>query len=636
MYLDFIYILSVVSIGQMFSQANDYQSLILDNKYTQHANSCVRKYSTHISVKAQDKMIIKHQQIITVFNKSGNKDIDAFLHYDKNINVKHLEAKIYDAYGNEIKTYKKRDFRDVSAVDGGTLYTDSRVYYLDYTPINYPYTVEFSYEIKNSNTAFVRPWQPIRNYYQSVQFSEFTVEDNSNSGLRFKKENLDFYEGINVQSSAQKISCKANDLPAIKYESYSPSLYSFSPKVNFALTKFTLEGQRGKASNWEEMGKWQYDKLIKDRDEVSKKTKQEILALTQGIDEPLEKIKIVYKYIQDNTRYISVQVGIGGWQPIEAKTVDEVKYGDCKGLTNYTKALLKIVGIDAKYTVVYAGREKQNLNEDFASIQGNHVILNVPLENKDLWLECTSQDIPFGFLGTFTDDRKVLVISEEGGKIKTTDAYYSKDNFQKIDAKVTISKNGNLNLDFDILSRGTQFHSKFNLANKSKNEVIKSYKSYYSHLKSLDIKAFNFTSRKDKVEFVEHLEMSSKNYCSKFGNRFMFAPNILNQSISIPDKYEKRMTPFVISRGFFDEDHLVFSIPDDMQIESMPKPIKIETKFGKYQAKVIQNENGQLIYDRSMLLKQGDFSKQEYKSFRTFMTNVHRADQSKVILAKKT
>ncbi|RRO21396.1 DUF3857 domain-containing protein [Flavobacteriaceae bacterium 14752] len=617
-------------------QSADYQSLLLDKKFTENANSCIRKFSTHISIEAQDKMLITHKQIITVFNKKGNRDIDAFLHYDKNINVKNLEAKVYDAYGNEIKTYKKRDFRDVSAVDGGTLYSDSRVYYLDYTPINYPYTIEFSYKIKNSNTAFVRPWRPVRNYYQSVQSSEFIVEDHSNSGLRFKKENLDFYKEINVQSSGQKISCKAQDLHALKYEAYSPSLYSFTPQVNFALTKFTLEGQDGQASNWEEMGQWQYEKLIKGRDKVSEKTKQEILTLTQGIEDPLEKVKIVYKYVQDNTRYISVQVGIGGWQPIEAETVDEVKYGDCKGLTNYTKALLKIVGVDAKYTVVFAGREKQNLDEDFASIQGNHVILNVPLENKDLWLECTSQDIPFGFLGTFTDDRKVLVVGEEGGKIKTTDAYYSRDNYQKIDADVTITKEGNLSLDFDILSQGTQFYNKFSLADKPKNEIIKNYKSYYSHLKSIEINAFNFTSLKDEVKFIEHLEIGSKNYCSKFGNRFMFVTNILNQSINIPDKYEERMTPFVISRGFFDEDQLVFNMPEGMQIESMPQPIEFKTKFGKYHAKVTKNEKGQLIYERSMLLKQGDFSKQDYNSFRTFMSNVHKADQSKVILIKKT
>jgi transglutaminase-like putative cysteine protease len=621
-----------LSIGQ----STTYQSLLLDKKYSKNANSCIRHYSTHINIEAQDKMYVEHTQIITVFNKSGDRDIDAFLHYDDNVKVKNIEAKIYDTYGNEIKKIKKRDFRDVSAVDGGTLYSDNRVYFLDYTPLNYPYTVEFTYRIKTSNTAFIRPWRPVRNYYQSIEFSEFVIENHTDAKLRYKTFNFDFLKGLKVNDSENHISCKANAIEAIKKENYSPSLNSFSPKVNFALSKFNLEGVSGTASNWDEMGKWQYEKLIKGRDRVTKKTKQEILNLTQGVDDPLEKVKIVYQYVQDHTRYISVQVGIGGWQPIDAETVDKVKYGDCKGLTNYTKALLKIVGVDAKYSVVFAGTEKIDIDEDFASIQGNHVILNVPLDNQDLWLECTSQDIPFGFLGTHTDDRKVLVIDENGGQIKSTDSYYAKDNFQNITADIKLNKSGSLEAEFSILSKGTQFNRKYRLAGKPDHEIIKYYKSYYSHLKQLEIKSFQFAQDDEKVEFVETLKLTAGKYCSKFGNRFMFKPNVLNQSIGIPDKYDNRKTPFVISRGFFDKDQLTFIFQEGMQIESMPKPIKIETKFGAYTAEVSQDETGKMIYKRSMLLKQGKFSNEDYNAFREFMKSVHKADNSKIILVDKT
>lgn len=631
-----LFILCFYITGLSVSQSASYQSLILKDTLKKNANSCIRKSSTRITIKSQDKMIIEHKQIITVFNKYGNKDIDAYLHYDKNISVKNLEALVYDAYGNEIKKYKKRDFRDVSAVNGGTLYSDSRVYYLDYTPIDYPYTVEFIYEIKNSNTAFVKSWRPVRNYYQSVESSEFIIEDNTYSNLRYKEKNLDFFNGISVQKSKQKVSCSAEMLPAIKYESYSPSLSSFTPQVHFALTEFSLEGVKGKASNWQEMGKWQYENLIRDRDEVTEETKKEILRLTEGIDDPLKKVKIVYKYVQDNTRYISVQVGIGGWQPIDAETVDNVKYGDCKGLTNYTKALLKIAGIDARYSVVYAGSEKRNIDEDFASMQGNHVILNVPFEDKDLWLECTSQDIPFGFLGTFTDDRKVLVIDESGGELKNTQSYFSKDNYQKIDANIKLDGNGDLKADLNIVSKGTQFYNKYSLADKSKKNILKYYKSHYDKLKALKIETFQFTKDEENVKFSENITLKTEKYCSKFGNRLMIVPNVFNQSIKTPDRYEKRLTPFTISRGFFDEDRLIFDIPDNFTIESMPKPIEIKSKFGSYFAKISQEKNGGFLYERSMLLNHGEFSKEEYPAFRDFMKSVRIADQSKIILIKKT
>jgi hypothetical protein len=142
--------------------------------------------------------------------------------------------------------------------------------------------------------------------------------------------------------------------------------------------------------------------------------------------------------------------------------------------------------------------------------------------------------------------------------------------------------------------------------------------------------------RASKVVFEENIKFTTSRYASKFGNRFMFVPNVLNQTINIPDQYKPRTNPFSISRGFFDQDKVLFELPKGMQIESIPKPINITSKFGEYSAKLSKNEKGNLIYERSMLLNQGNFSKEEYPKFREFMKSVNKADQSKVILINKT
>jgi transglutaminase-like putative cysteine protease len=581
-------------------------------------------------------MEVEYKKIITVLNKFGDKHIEAYLHYDDNISVKDLEAVIYDKLGNEIKKIKQKDFRDYSAVSGGSLYTDSRVYVMEYTPLDYPYTVEFSYRTKTSNTAFLPSWQPVNNYYQSVIKSKFTILDEAESNLRHLEKNLDYFEDIKVVKSKNSISCEANNLTAIERESYSPNLSTYSPLVRFAISKFHLEGVDGEAENWKEFGKWRYDKLVKGRDEITEETKKEILNLTQGIDDPVEKAKIVYEYVQSKTRYINVSVGIGGWQPIDAKTVDEVKYGDCKGLSNYTKALLKVVGIDAKYTVLYAGSSKMSVEQDFASMQSNHVILNIPMEDKDIWLECTNQDIPFGFLGDFTDDRDVLVIDENGGQIKRTDAYLAKDNYQNLTGQIEISPEGDLEADYVIKSYNIQFDNKYFLQNRPDNEIKKYYKRYYSHLNNLKINSFELTKNENEIEFVEKINLSSGKYCKKFGNRLMMTVNALNQSINIPDKEKSRQTPFVVSRGYFDEDYIEYNLPTGLVLESKPKNISITSKFGEYHANFSINENGKLIYERSMLLNNGEYSKEDYQEFREFFKEISQADQSKIILINKT
>jgi hypothetical protein len=258
------------------------------------------------------------------------------------------------------------------------------------------------------------------------------------------------------------------------------------------------------------------------------------------------------------------------------------------------------------------------------------------LGDQDIWLECTSQDIPFGFLGDFTDDRKVLVIDENGGKIKKTDSYITEDNYQNIQADIELHSDGNLFADFKVISTGTQFDNKYFLEEKPKTEIIKYYKSYYDHLKNLNIESFDFTNVHEHVEFEEIIRLNASNYASKFGNRLMFIPNVLNQTVNIPDNYEPRVTPFTISRGYLDEDKLIFQLPEGMQIESMPKPVDISSKFGEYSAGLSTDDEGKLIYERKMLLNKGDFTREEYMDFRAFMIAVNKADQSKVILVKKT
>ena len=157
---------------------------------------------------------------------------------------------------------------------------------------------------------------------------------------------------------------------------------------------------------------------------------------------------MVYEYFQNKTRYVNVQIGIGGWQPIEANTVDRLGYGDCKALAFYLKTLLDKVGVKSYYTIIHAGNDAEALIKDFPSNQFNHVILCVPMENKKdtIWLESTNQIIPFGYIGTFTDDRDALLIDESGGRIVHTPKYTAQDNIIIRKATVTLMENGQAEL----------------------------------------------------------------------------------------------------------------------------------------------------------------------------------------------
>src|SRR5690606_7684747 len=178
-------------------------------------------------------------------------------------------------------------------------------------------------------------------------------------------------EGLDITKEAlpNRISYSVKNIEAMKPEAFSPSLVDMYPKVLFASKKFTLEGVSAQVENWNDFGKWIYNDLLHNTHDLSPQTVSFIQNLVKDEPNTVEKAKKIYRYVQDKSRYISVQVGIGGWKPFNASEVDRLSYGDCKGLTNYTMALLKAVNIESNYTVLYAGDNQRSIDENFASMQ---------------------------------------------------------------------------------------------------------------------------------------------------------------------------------------------------------------------------------------------------------------------------
>ncbi|NJN49909.1 MAG: DUF3857 domain-containing protein [Polaribacter sp.] len=431
-------LLLLLFVSTFFAQDFDYSIKNLPLDLTTDANAVLRKHDITIKVNAIDEMEITVSRIITVLNKMGDRNVDAAVGYDNNSKINQIEATIYDILGNKINKYKKSDFLDVSAVDGVSLYTDNRVLYLNYTPTNYPYTVHFQYQYKTSSTGFIPNFKPVESFYLGIQEYNYQVIT-ALGDLRVKEKNFE-NQSVEKEVTTKKIRYGLKNFKPIEREALSEDLQQFTPIALVALNEFKTDGVTGFYNNWKEFGSWMHNSLIKDRNQLDDKTKTEILDLVKNVSDPIEKAKIVYNYMQNKTRYISVQVGIGGIQPIAANEVDKLGYGDCKGLTNYTKALLDVVGVTSYYTHVEADSYDQiSFETDFSSLeQGNHVILNIPNNGNDIWLECTSQTSPFGYIGGFTDDRKVLVITPEGGILKQTTAYKNEQNVQDLKAEIQL------------------------------------------------------------------------------------------------------------------------------------------------------------------------------------------------------
>ncbi|MCH2192781.1 DUF3857 domain-containing protein [Kordia sp.] len=608
--------------------------LTLPQELTKNANAVVRLDETLVKVEAIDDMTISEKRIVTVLNENGLGKIGAQVYYDNNRRVKNLEVRIYDKFGKQIKKIRQKDFEDVSAVDGATMYTDSRYKYLDYTPVSYPFTAVFTSEIHTKKTSNL-PWYSPVPYYTGIQKSRYKITYPLSLTLYKKEHNLEEYGVIKDQKEGSLMYIIEN-VPGIKPEAYSPAEARIKPRVRLALSKFSYEGIPAEVENWEEVGAWIHQNLLNGRATVDAATKAEIESMVAGVESDREKARIIYEFMQGKTRYISVQVGIGGYQPIKAEEVDKVGYGDCKGLSNYMMALLKIAGIESYYTVVYGGTKISSFYEDFASLgQGNHVILNIPNNGDDIWLECTSQKVPFGHIGDFTDDRNVLVVTPQGGILKHTKKYTTEENLQETTGSYTLDSNGNIKADVTIKTEGIQYDNRYYIEDWSDVRKDKRYKQYFQTVSNVNVDNIELTNDKKNIVFTEKVTFNADAYGVSTGDRMLFAVNALNRTTSIPDRYRNRKFPLEIQRGYYDIDDYEIKLPSEYKIEAIPDDISYETKFGSYTFSITKKDDQTLQYKRTIKIKDGLYPKEEYKNYRKFIKKIVRYDGSKIVLVKK-
>lgn len=596
-----------------------------------NANTIKLFDSQIVEYKSYNKVNVTTKYRVFVYNEIGFNGLDLSENYDKSNKIKKLNITIYNSFGGKIKQFEKIDFKDRSLMDGSAIFSDDRVLYLDYTPTIFPLVLEYECEKESINTAFLNSWTPISNLNETVLQSKLEIIKNPNCIVNIKVQKLDDFKIEKVESPT-KIVYSATNILAIKSEPNADYSKEF-PMVKMYLNKASLEGYDLDMSSWTEFGKMYYDYFIKNNSSISEKTKQKLDNIISTNDSKLDKIKKIYKYVQDNTRYVSIQVGVGGWKPMEVSDVEKYGYGDCKALSNFTRSLLKAYDIESFYTVIYGGN-KRSFDEEIIAKQSNHVIVSVPYNNEYIFLECTSQTNPFGYLSDFTSNRNALLIKPTGGEIVNTTFYKTEDNTQQTKSKLSVLENGNISGNVEILSKINQYDYVSKLETKNSKDQIEYYRNHFDHLNNLEISNLIFKNNKEAYEFSETFNFNAQNYYEKSLNTIILPLNPLNRYNAIPVKNRNRKFSFVINYGFVDTDEIEITLPQNHSITQLPEKINLVEKYGEYTASVIF-ENNKLIYNRKLTIKEGTYAKEEYESYRKFIEKVSKSDNLKILIDVK-
>ncbi len=594
------------------------------------ADAVLRYSETTQEILSGKKVVFHEHYAVTVLNKRGERFAYFIELYDKSSRIPHISGSVYDTSGNRIEKNISVYVNDYSAVTSGTLYQDDRVKFYKPDVKTYPYTVVYEFDKVYDGMVSYPEWYPQKDYRLGVERATLKIIAEAANRPRYKCRNT---AGPRVEEEGGKaiFTWEVSGLIPLKEEPFSGPVTDRVPVVYLAPGPFTYAKTKGDLSTWAGLGRW-ISGLNKGRQDLPPETVETIRDLVSGLATKREKTKAVYQYMQKHTRYVSVQLGIGGFQPYPASFVDEKGYGDCKALSNYTLALLKAAGVEACYTLVRAGADAAAILRDFPSNQFNHVILCVPDRQDSIWLECTSQEQPFDFLGSFTDDREALLVTGDSGVLVHTPEYSMDQNVLLRRAEVTLDDAGDATAEIFTRYGGLQIENVQD-ALLLKGEDLKKF--YYEELGISDLVIDKIRLEEiadgDLPEIHENLEVGLKKYMSKGGKRVFLPLNLTNRSTKIPKQLDERKSEMVLNYSYMDVDTIVYYLPESLEVEYKPAGVHLETDFGTYQSQVLV-DGKQITYIRKITMKKGRYPSEMFEEFALLRKKIVKADKCKVLL----
>lgn len=467
----------------------------------------------------------------------------------------------------------------ISEYTNESLADDAYFYHLMPKISSFPCTIEFNYEIEIKDMLASFPT------FMPLPFEEGVSLENASYSLRVPKGYTFKTKKLNTNIEPIKSNEKDNDvyfwhtknIKAYENNIFMPDYKDILPIIYISPIGFTYNKNYVNMTEWKEYGEWIYS-LFEGRDILPLDLKEKVHALTDTIRNDRDKVKALYEYMCGTCRYVSVQLGIGGLQPMKVSDVYTNKFGDCKALSFYLHSMLKECGITSNYVIL--GTENINLYDDIViPTMTDHVILQVPLKDETLWVECTNSENPFAYIPNSIAGHSCIVVKKGESKLSRLPKYADSLNIDYQKVHIDLDANGGAKGEITRKCLMGEHQSKMSFKHLKNNEQ-KEFFSKYISIPQLMIDSVSY-------DFIynTHPEVDLK--CKFSTPKFSNSAGIRN---FIPINQFREHSPYVkatrdydisIKYGYCDIDSIEIKLPQNIIVESLPKDIKFESIFGK-------------------------------------------------------
>jgi hypothetical protein len=314
--------------------------------------------------------------------------------------------------------------------------------------------------------------------------------------------------------------------------------------------------------------------------------------------------------------------------------------GDCKDVATLFVALCNEMNVKANLVLVLT-RDNGLKAMPLPSIDFNHCIATVKIDDKQFYVDLTSDDQPFGNIYGMNNNAIALEINENpiNNIINLTSTEKQNTCFRQ--TNVTF-KNDRMSVETKSLRRGGLAAStRANYKNKSKAEQMKDMSeaiaSDYANIKlaSLEFKS-GLNNNSDSIEY---------SYIYNVDRVFIKISNLFAFKMPLTDSYspieflanDERKYPidlYQFSMSDIRDEVLNISIPEDKELAEIPETIKLDSKFAEYILEFKLQDNT-IMGHRAFIQKELNVSPSEYKELQKFYNDVVKADETQIAFKVK-
>ena len=569
--------------------------------------------------------------LIKILNERGKQNFsEIVISYDSTYEKVELEYARTIRPDGLVVPVGSRHIRDVSKYLNFPLYSNVRARIISFPEVTQGCIIEYKYKVYRnqliSEDDFVLSYS-VQEAEPVIQ-AKFRLVIPLEKSLHYKILNSDYNKFqaklepvIEEYPEYKEYLWEFQDIPAIIPEANMPP----NSKINPIILISTFD-------SWQEIYDWWWN-LAKDKIQADQAIKEKVRDLTQGLETTLEKVRAIYNFCAEDIRYVAVEYGQAGHEPHKATDIFFNKYGDCKDQAILMITMLREIGVEG-YPVLIGTDDYLNLEEDFPSVNFNHCIATVKLDEDLVFLDPTCSTCSFGNLPAGDQERKTLIFTDTDYKIKDTPLYPARHNSVNRTLKIQISPDETIQAERRVATAGVYDASqRFWLKYSTEDAISESLKQAIqgitpaSRLIEYDIENLDDLNK----NVILNYSFSGREYWFKTSDLRIF-PQLAFLDTSIVAKHLRRY-PLDLGLPSIKETELDVILPQQFKLEYLPVNFKQSSAW--LDLSVEYNVKGNHLYFKQTIqTKKRYILLSEYLKFKEFLENISTKIRERVIFKR--